>query len=138
MTAFESTTLPLDRTAIAPDGSDVRVLLSFPLASMAHFELAAGCVSNAATHKTVSEVWYVLSGLGQMWRKQHAGVAPGQQEQIVTLLPGVCLTIPQGTHFQFCAAHEQALCVLGVTTPAWPGDDEAQLVEGPWTPSARA
>ena len=138
MTAFESTILPADRTAIAPDGSDVRVLLGFPSGSMAHFELAAGCVSKAVTHRTVSEVWYVLSGRGQMWRKQHAGVASGLQEQIVTLVAGVCLTIPRGTYFQFCAAPEQALCVLGVTMPAWPGEDEAQFVAGPWTPSARS
>ena len=33
---------------------------------------------------------------------------------------------------------KQALCILGVTMTAWPGDDEAQLVDGPWTPSKGA
>ena len=54
------------------------------------------------------------------------------------LLPGLCLTIPQGTHFQFRAAADQPLAAVCVTMPPWPADpgaDEAIPVQGPWTAS---
>ena len=41
MADFETQHLPVDRTAIAPDGSDVRVLLGVTSGGMAHFELGA-------------------------------------------------------------------------------------------------
>ena len=56
--------------AVAPDGSDVRVLLRLSRGSMAHFELAPGRVSRAVAHHAVEELWYVLGGQGQMWRRQ--------------------------------------------------------------------
>lgn len=64
--------LPSDRTTIAPDGSDVRVLLGLPSGGMAHFELAAGQTSTAVTHRTVEEIWFVVSGRGEMWRKRQS------------------------------------------------------------------
>ena len=39
MAAFEIKRLPPARDAVAPDGSDVRVLLQLAGGSMAHFEL---------------------------------------------------------------------------------------------------
>ena len=44
---FETTQLPDAPDAIAPDGSQVRVLLRLGGGSMAHFELGAGRVSRA-------------------------------------------------------------------------------------------
>jgi mannose-6-phosphate isomerase-like protein (cupin superfamily) len=122
----------MDRDVVAPDGSDVRVLLRFEHGeangSMAHFELAPSMVSKATTHKTVSEIWYVIAGRGQMWRRW------GEQTQTVDLYAGVCLTIPQGTHFQFRALGYEPLSAIGVTLPAWPNtDDEAIFVDGEWT-----
>jgi len=38
--------------------------------SMAQFQLRPGQTSTAVTHRTVEEIWYVLSGRGQMWRSQ--------------------------------------------------------------------
>lgn len=113
----------------APDGSDARVLLGLSGGGVAEFELAAGRVAAAVTHRTVEEIWYVLQGRGEMWRRQ------GPREEIVALEPGVCLTIPLGAHFQFRALADGPLRVLGVTMPPWPGQDEAVLVTGPWTPS---
>jgi hypothetical protein len=72
MTDFTTLHRPRERTAIAPDGSDVRVLLGVAAGAMAEFELAAGAVSRAATHRTVEEIWYVLRGRGEMWRRQGA------------------------------------------------------------------
>ncbi len=130
MTPFTTARRPHDPTALAPDGSDVRVLLALPGGSMAEFELAAGRVSAAVTHRTVEEIWYVQEGLGELWRRQ------GAREETVALEPGVCLTIPRGTHFQWRALDGAALRVLGITMPPWPGADEAIGVTGPWPPTA--
>ena len=127
--AFDTRHLPNEVTVVAPDGSDVRVLLGLSAGGMAHFELAAGKVSRAVRHRTVEEIWYVVSGSGQMWRKQ------GEREETVVLKPGVCLTIPLGTHFQFRASSLQSVAAIGVTMPPWPGEGEAVAVAGPWVPS---
>jgi mannose-6-phosphate isomerase-like protein (cupin superfamily) len=93
---------------------------------MAHFELPPGQTSSAVTHRTVEEIWFVLSGHGEMWRQQEG------QEEIVTLESGVCLTIPLGMHFQFRSFGDEALTALGVTMPPWPGAGEAIVVQGKW------
>lgn len=127
MTDFSTTTLPADPTVTAPDGSDVRVLLRLSGGSMAHFRLAAGAVSKAVRHRTVEEIWYVLDGRGQMWRRQ------GGREETVDLAPGTCLTIPVGTAFQFRAAADAPFSAVAVTMPPWPGEGEAEFVDGgPW------
>ena len=128
--SFASMQLPATRTVVAADGSDVRVLLALKGGSMAHFSLQAGQTSKAVTHRTVEEVWYVVEGRGEMWRKQ------GSIEETITLTPGICLTIPLGTHFQFRATAGQPLGAVCVTMPPWPTDpaaDEAVVVDGPWT-----
>jgi mannose-6-phosphate isomerase-like protein (cupin superfamily) len=129
---FETMTLPAARDAVAPDGSDVRVLLRVAGASLAHFELAAGETSRAVVHRTVEEVWYVLSGCGEMWRS--LGEAHGR----VPLAPGVCLTIPVGTRFQFRVLGDEPLRAIGATSPPWPAEGDADPAEGPWTPTVAA
>jgi mannose-6-phosphate isomerase-like protein (cupin superfamily) len=126
MSSFASLQLPVATSALAPDGSDVRVLLGLAAGGMAHFELRAGTTSSAVVHRSVEEIWFVLSGRGEMWRKN------GDDETTTALGPGLCLTIPLGTHFQFRALGEQALSILGVTMPPWPGAGEARVVAGPW------
>jgi mannose-6-phosphate isomerase-like protein (cupin superfamily) len=123
---FETRRLPARPDARAPDGSDVRVLLRLAGGSVAHFELGPGRASRPVTHRTVEEIWYVLGGRGEMWRRQ------GDREEVVPLEPGVCLTIPLGTDFQFRAAGPDALTAVAVTMPPWPGPDEAVLVPGAW------
>jgi mannose-6-phosphate isomerase-like protein (cupin superfamily) len=132
MTDFETKHLPAIRDAIASDGSDVRILLGLRAGGMAHFELAPDQVSTAVMHQTVEEIWYFLSGRGQMWRKQ------GERSEIVDVYPGVSLTIPLGTQFQFRTVGFESLAVVGVTMPPWPGDGEAIPVEGVWTPTIGA
>jgi mannose-6-phosphate isomerase-like protein (cupin superfamily) len=130
MTDFATLSLPEHPTVTAPDGSDVRVLLGLAGGGMAHFHLAAGRVSKAVTHRTVEEIWFVTAGRGQMWRRQ------GAREEVVELTPGLCLTIPLGTAFQFRAAQDEAVTAVAITMPPWPGMDEAVEVAGPWTPTA--
>jgi len=126
---FGTMRVPVTRTAVAPDGSDVRVLLSLEGGGMAHFELPPGQTSTAVTHRTVEEIWLFVSGRGEMWRRQ------GAREQIVVVEAGVCLTIPLETHFQFRSFGPQPLAAVGVTMPPWPGEGEATTVQGPWHPT---
>ncbi len=93
---------------------------------MAHFELGPGRVSRAVAHHVVDEIWYILDGHGQMWRRQ------AEREETVPLQPGTCVSIPAGTHFQFRATGEGPLAAVAVTMPPWPGDDEAFPVPGAW------
>lgn len=126
MVEFETKCLPATRDAIAPDGSDVRILLGLGGGGLAHFALAQGEISAAVTHRTVEEIWFFLSGCGEMWRKQN------RKEAVVQVYSGVCLTIPLGTHFQFRSFGPESLTAIGVTMPPWPGECEAYVVEGKW------
>jgi mannose-6-phosphate isomerase-like protein (cupin superfamily) len=121
--------LSAEPEAIAPDGSAVRVLLALPRGSMAHFELPPGETSVAVLHRTVEEIWYFLAGTGEMWRQL------GTDEEIIEVGPGLCLSIPAGTAFQFRSFAGEALAALGITMPPWPGSGEAVVVEGPWAPT---
>lgn len=138
---FDTMQLPADPDAVAPDGSDVRVLLRLGRGSMAHFELAAGRVSRAVAHRTAEEIWYVLSGEGQMWRRQEGRDGRQERQETVPLRPGTCVSLPAGTHFQFRAGADGPLAAVGVTMPPWPGPDEAYQVPGAWpaaVPGAQA
>jgi mannose-6-phosphate isomerase-like protein (cupin superfamily) len=123
--------LPEAPDAIAPDGSEVRILAGTSRGSMAHFQLAPGETSRAVTHRTVEEVWYFLGGRGEMWRRN------GEDERVDEVGEGVSIDIPLGTHFQFRALGDEPLRAVGVTMPPWPGAEEAVLVAGPWDQIAR-
>ena len=126
---FETKRLAAQRDAVAPDGSDVRILLGVPGGGMAHFELGPNETSVAVVHRTIEEIWYFLRGRGQMWRKL------GEREEIVDLATDLCITIPVGTEFQFRSFGYEPLAALGATIPPWPGEGEATVVEGHWDPT---
>jgi len=129
MTELSTTRLPEAPDAVAPDGSDVRILLQLTGGGMAHFELGPGQTAKAVSHRTVEEIWFFLSGRGEMWRLKDG------REEVVTLEPGACLTIPLGTHFQFRSSGDEPLAAIGVTMPPWPGEGEAYVVNGKWEPT---
>ena len=124
---FDTRTPPTDRDVVAPDGSEVRILLSLEGGSAAHFRLGPGQTSVAIRHRSVEEIWYVVSGAGELWRRQD------EREETVGLRPGVCASIPAATAFQFRATGPDDLAVVGITMPPWPGDGEAVACAGPWT-----
>lgn len=132
MNSFMTTRLPVKPFGIAADGLEVRVLLGLAGGTMAHFELAPGQTSVAVTHHTVEEIWYFVRGRGEMWRKL------GDQEEVVPVDPGVCITIPLGTHFQVRSFGYEPLSALGITMPPWPGEGEAYSVEGKWEPTVES
>ena len=112
----------LDETA--PDGSEVRLLFRRPGASMAHFRLGVGKISSAVVHRSVEELWYIVSGQGEMWREDTG------EESIVLLQRGVGLSIPPGVAFQFKTVGDEPLEAIAVTMPPWPGAGEASSVSG--------
>jgi len=97
---------------------------------MIHSTVPPGQVNRATVHATVSEFWHVLSGEGQIWRRDGAG------EETTVLEPGVSIDIPVGTAFQYRCTGGDPLQFLCVTMPRWPGDEEATIIEGPWKPNA--
>ena len=112
--------------AIAPDGSEVRILASTARGSMAQFTLPAGKTSIAVAHHTVEEVWFFVSGQGELWRKNDMA------EAIVEITPGLSISIPIGTHFQFRNNGNASLIAIATTMPPWPGEYEAYAVNGKW------
>lgn len=113
-------------SVLAPDGSEIRPLVQVDGGSLVHCRLAAGQVTQAVQHRTVEEVWYCVAGAGQLWRRSDS------RTEVVDLVPGVAVTIPLGTAFQFRAGDTEPLELAITTMPPWPGNDEAVAVEGAW------
>ena len=63
---FQSARPATHRDVLAPDGSEIRLLPQTTGGSMVHCTLPPGAVSLAVTHRTVDELWYVLSGEGEL------------------------------------------------------------------------
>ena len=126
MSLLPTKILPDQCDYAAPDGSEIRLLAGMAGGGVCHCTLPPGGVSLAVRHRTVDEIWYVLHGAGQMWRKL------GEVELEEVVGPGSNLTIPLGAHFQFRNTGDVPLCILITTMPPWPGPDEAVRVEDHW------
>lgn len=123
---MKTQSLPLNYDAISPAGAEVRRLLSNQFGGIAHCTLAKGKITKAVQHKTVSEFWHILAGKGAIWRKDL------NNEMITPLEAGMTIDIPVGTQFQY-RSDEEDLVFICVTMPAWPGAEEARIVEqGIW------
>lgn len=68
----------------------------------------------ATAHKTIDEIWYFLTGRGEMWRKL------GNKEDVVPVDPNTAAAIPLGTHFQLRSIGYTPLSAIGATSPPWP------------------
>jgi mannose-6-phosphate isomerase-like protein (cupin superfamily) len=126
LTAWTTQEIATAAVVTAPDGSEVRILCATGRGSMIGFTLPPGAVSKAVVHRTVEEIWYVVAGRGRVWRQR------GDVEEVTDLAPGLSLTIPVGTRFQFRNDGEAALQLVAVTMPPWPGEGEAVVVNGAW------
>ena len=110
----------------APDGAVVRFLLRGDRGELNHFTLPPGATSAAVAHHAIEEIWYFLSGQGEVWRSD------GASEEALAVGPGVCIDIPTGVRFQFRNTGSEPLRFLIATMPPWPGAEEAYAVEGKW------
>ena len=118
--------IPKEYQHISPAGAEVRLLMNNHLGGMAHCTLKAQTISKAVRHKTVSEFWHILSGIGAIWRKMKI------EETITPLIAGTSIDIPLGTDFQYSSGAED-LVFLCITMPPWQGSDEASYVlQGAW------
>jgi mannose-6-phosphate isomerase-like protein (cupin superfamily) len=122
--------LPEPPDARSPAGAEIRYLMEGTTGNMIHSTVPPGQVNRATVHATVSEFWHVLSGQGEIWRRDESG------EEVTVLTPGVSIDIPVGTAFQYRCTGAEALRFLCITMPPWPGNAEATHIEGPWVPTA--
>ena len=118
---------PDDRS---PAGAEIRYLIEGETGNMIHASVPAGQVNRATVHATVSEFWHVLSGQGEIWRKDST------DEATTVLTAGITIDIPVGTAFQYRCTSAEPLEFLCVSMPPWPGDQEATVLDGPWAPTA--
>ncbi len=109
---------------LAPDGSEIRLLVEGENGGFAHCVLPAGKTSEAVRHRTVEELWYVLEGDGELWRAKD-----GEPPRTDKISVGDSLRIPVGTSFQFRTTSESDLKLLLATMPRWPCPEEAVSVE---------
>jgi mannose-6-phosphate isomerase-like protein (cupin superfamily) len=114
----------------SPAGAEIRYLLDGETGTMIHSTVPPGQVNRATVHATVSEFWHVLSGRGQIWRRDVTG------EQTTVLERGVSIDLPVGTAFQYRCTGDEPLQFLCISMPRWPGDQEATVIKGPWKPDA--
>ena len=78
---------------LAHDGSEIRLLPTMRGGGLCHCTLTGGCTSAPVEHHKVEEFWFVISGIGELWRKW------GKEESTVPLAAGTSVTIPPRTAF---------------------------------------
>ncbi len=126
--AWQTARVARDADLLAPDGSQIRLLVLTERGSMVHCTLAPGQITRAVRHRTVDEVWFCLAGSGQLWRRS------SNTSEIVDLAPAMAISLPVGTEFQFRTVGDDPLEVVITTMPPWPGEQEAVPVQGVWEP----
>lgn len=111
---------------IAPDKSQIYFLARGNNSSLCQCVLPCGAITQAVSHKTVEEIWFFLEGYGEVWRSNSQNCIP------VSVQKGSSLVIPVKTVFQFRNLGDVPLKFMIVTTPPWPGDEEAKKEVGLW------
>ena len=127
---MQTRSIPLAPEGRSPAGAEIRFLVDGETGNMIHSTVLPGQVNRATVHATVSEFWHVLSGRGQIWRRE------GDHEETTALMSGVSIDIPVGTAFQYRCDGVDPLQFLCVSMPRWPGAQEATVIDGPWEPNA--
>jgi hypothetical protein len=123
---FDTKRIPDAPDAIAPDGSEVHLLGSLPRGSMAVLPPGAGggVESRLSSHSRGDLVLYRGTRLDVAQARR-----PGRDHRGA---PGVSITLPIGTQFQFRCDGGARLEAVAVTMPPWPGADEAHPGSGIW------
>lgn len=109
---------------IAPSGeTEIRLLPSLPRGELTHATLPAGAVSKAA-RVNATEAFYVLQGLGELWRADDRG------QEVVELRPRRCVTMPPGVGFQYRALGSEPLVFIVAVMPRWSAESWHELADG--------
>ncbi len=123
---FETKQIPEKYDYLAPDNSEIRLLPNVKGGGLCHCTLPPGNISQAVKHRSVDEIWYFIEGEGEVWRELN------NEKEITKVRPGIAITIPVGTHFQFNNTSDKPLKFIVVTMPPWPGEEEAVRVQDYW------
>ena len=70
---FQTSALKSDADYLAPDGSEIRLLPTMKGGGLCHCTLPVGKTSSPVAHQNVEEIWYVIEGEGEVWRKVGRG-----------------------------------------------------------------
>jgi mannose-6-phosphate isomerase-like protein (cupin superfamily) len=126
MVPWTTATLPVDPTRTSPAGNvDIRILPNFASGEITHARVESRSTSTAAFIENTTEFFYVLEGEGQLWRRL------GKEEEVVSLKPGRCVSIPPGVHYQFrCVS--PPLNLLVIVAPRWHPDHWHEASEPYW------
>lgn len=102
----------------APDGSEIWEMGAEDAGGLALCYLSPGLATIPVFHPAHLEIWYVLSGSGQLSRRPAPGCPAddGRQPEVVDLTAGTCVDIPSGTTFQFRSG-DAGLRMLLLTMP---------------------
>jgi hypothetical protein len=80
---MKTTILPEHPDAKSPAGADIRFVMACEAGNMIHSTVPPQQVNRATMHATVSELWFVLEGRGEIWR------IDGDESCVTALVPGV-------------------------------------------------
>ncbi len=128
---MKTTRLPEEPDAKSPAGAKICYLMDGTGGNMIHSTVPPGQINKATVHKTVSEFWYILEGRGEIWRDD------GENSGVTELVPGTAIDIPVGTAFQYRNVGDEELKFICIAMPPWPGDEEAEYVNGIWEPTVK-
>ena len=101
---------------LADDGSIIRNLPSLGNVQTVQCTLRPNEVIQACVHKTVSQIWYVISGEGEVWLKDKLGI-----ETVNKINSGTSFTVPLGFSFQFRNTGSVNLEIFIVNASPWSG-----------------
>ncbi len=111
-------------------------------ASLSLCQLEQGKTTVAQRHRTVEEIWFFISGKGEIWLKQEQIEKSKEvsKEETKIVKKNTCITIPANTHFQLRNTSDEPLIIVVTTAPPWPGKQENLKVEGneEWKDYSRA
>jgi mannose-6-phosphate isomerase-like protein (cupin superfamily) len=129
MNQMQPTFKPLSPTYdyLAPDTSEIRLLTSINQGGLCLCTLPINKTSSPVKHKTVNEIWYCISGNGEIW------LSAEDYNKVVAFHQGDSFLIPVDYSFQFRNTGDEPLNILITTMPSWPGPEEAVTVPGKWS-----
>jgi mannose-6-phosphate isomerase-like protein (cupin superfamily) len=110
------------------EASEIRLFPSFEQGEIVHARALADRPSLAATLTGVGELFYVLEGEGELWRRT------GQVEDVTKLFAGRCVSIPPGLDYQYRALGE-SMEFLVTTMPRWTEDNWSKAKTRYWDES---
>jgi mannose-6-phosphate isomerase-like protein (cupin superfamily) len=116
---------------VSPAGvAEIRLLPSFEQGELAHARARAGRPSRAARLSGIGEMFYVLTGKGELWRKT------GGLEDVTPLVPGRSVSLLPEIEYQYRAV-DGPLDFLVFTAPRWQRENWHEAEHSNWDDEGR-